>query len=62
MLGMTLGRIGNWRGRLLVVATDSRLPLISKPTLPLARCTEIPYDEVQVSHGVPRGRAASCAS
>jgi hypothetical protein len=55
MLGMTLGCTGNWRARLLV-ATDCRLPLSSKPTLPLAGCTEIPYDEVQVSDGVPTGR------
>jgi hypothetical protein len=53
MLGMTLACIGTGEAWLLV-ATDCRLPLISKPTLPLARCTEIPYDEVQVSHGVPR--------
>jgi hypothetical protein len=53
VLGMALGWIGNWHGRLFV-ATDSRLLLVSKPTLRHARCTEIPYEEIEVSHAVPR--------
>jgi len=51
---MALGCIGNWHGRLFV-ATDSRLLLVSKPTLRRARCTEIPYEELEVSHAVPQG-------
>jgi hypothetical protein len=51
---MALACIGNWSGRLLV-ATDSRLLLVSKPTLRRARCTEIPYERIQVSHAVPQG-------
>jgi hypothetical protein len=52
VLGMALGRIGNWHGRLFV-ATDSRLLLVSKPTLRRARCTEIAYEEIQVGRAVP---------
>lgn len=56
VLGMALGCIGNWSGRLLV-ATDSRLLLVSKPALRRARCTEIPYERIQISHAVPNGGA-----
>jgi Bacterial PH domain len=54
VLGMALGSIGNWSCRLFV-ATDSRLLLVSKPTLRRARCTELPYERIQVSHAVPNG-------
>ncbi len=53
MLGMVLGRIGNWRGRLFV-ATDSRLLLVAKSPLRRARCTEIPYERIQVIHAAPK--------
>jgi Bacterial PH domain len=54
VLGMALGTIGNWSCRLFV-ATDNRLLLVSKPTLRGARCTEIPYEEIEVSRAVPTG-------
>jgi hypothetical protein len=54
VLGMALGTIGTWSCRLFV-ATDSRLLLVSKPKLRRARCTEYPYEEIQVSNAIPTG-------
>jgi Bacterial PH domain len=52
VLGMVLGSVGNWRGRLFV-ATDSRVLLVSKLPLRRVRCTDFPYEGIQVSDAAP---------
>jgi hypothetical protein len=54
VLGMALGSIATLSCRLFV-ARDRRLLLVSKPALRRARCTEIPYERIQVSRVVPTG-------
>ena len=52
VLGMVVGSVGTWRGRLFV-ATDSRVLLLSKSPLRRARCTDFPYEHIQVSQAAP---------
>ena len=56
VLGMAVGTVGNWRGRLFV-ATDSRVLVVHKPLLRGARFTEIPYDAIEVLHAAPTAGA-----
>jgi hypothetical protein len=52
VLGMVLGSVGNLKGRLFV-ATESRVLLVSKIPLVRARCTELPYERIQISQAAP---------
>jgi hypothetical protein len=53
VLGVALGTIGNWRGRLFV-ATESRVLVVHKPALRGARFTEIPYEAIELLHAAPK--------
>jgi hypothetical protein len=53
VLGMALGSIGNWRGRLFV-ATDSRVLLVHKPVFRRARSTDVPYGVVRDLQAAPQ--------
>jgi Bacterial PH domain len=53
VLGMALGSIGNWRGRLFV-ATDSRVLLVHKPVFRPARFTDVPYGLIRDLQAAPQ--------